>query len=63
MKNNDKQYDITPGIQKVFTDKSYNAAKSMNDMEKEVFRAIVRKTDYYKPLPTKGRMSGRDKNI
>ena len=35
----------------------------MNDMEKLVFRDILQKTDYYKRLPTKGRMSGRDRYI
>ena len=29
-----KEYIINPGIQKVFTDTSYNTAKSMNGMEK-----------------------------
>ena len=31
---NDKKYNITPGIQKAFTNQSYNTAKSMNDTEK-----------------------------
>ena len=57
---NDKEYNITPAFQKVFTDTSYNTAKSMNDMEKLVFRDTLQKTDYHKRLPTKGRMSGRD---
>ena len=61
VKINDKQYNITPGIQKVFTDTSYNTAKSMNDMEKLVFRDILQETDYYRRLPTKGRLSGRDR--
>ena len=60
---NDRKYDITPGIQKVFTDTTYNTAKPMSDMEKLVFRDILQKTDYYKRLPTKCRMSGRDKYI
>ena len=60
--NKIKNY-ISPGIQKVFTDTSYNTAKSMNDTEKLVFRDILQKTDYYKRLPTKGRMSGRDRYI
>ena len=60
---NDKEYNITRGIQKVFTDTSYNTAKSMNDMEKIVCRVILQKTDHYKRLPTKGRTSGRDRNI
>ena len=58
---NDKKYDITPGIQKVFTDTTYNTAKSMSDMEKLVFRDILQKTDFYKRLPTKGRISSRDR--
>ena len=32
-------------------------------MEKVVFRDILQKTDYYKRLPRKRRMSGRDKYI
>ena len=35
----------------------------MSDMEKLVFTDILLKTDYYKRLPTKGRMSGRDRYI
>ena len=42
---NDKEYNITPGNQIVFTDSSYNTAKSMNDMEKIVFRDTLQKTD------------------
>ena len=33
----------------------------MNDMENVVFGDISQKTDYNKRLPTKGRMSGRDR--
>ena len=55
-----KENIITQGIQKVFTDTSYNTAKSMNDMKKLVFRDIFQKTDYYRRLPTKSRMSGCD---
>ena len=58
---NDNEYNITPGIQKVFIDKSYNIAKSMSDNEKVVFRDILQKTDSYDHIPTKGRMSGRDR--
>ena len=57
------KYNITPGIQKVFTDTSYKTAKSMNDTEKLVFRDILQKTDYYKRLPAKDCMSGRDRYI
>ena len=63
VKIHDKQYNIAPGNQKVITDTSYNTAKSMSDMEKLVFRDILRKTDYYKRQPTKSRMSGRDRYI
>ena len=34
---NDKEGNLNPGIQKVFTDTSYNTAKSMTDSEKVVF--------------------------
>ena len=60
---NENEYDITPGIQNVFTDTSYNTAKSMTDKEKFVFRDILQKTDYYNCIPKKGRMPGRDKSI
>ena len=63
VKFNNKEHNIIPGIQKVFTDTSYNTAKSLNDMEKIVFRDILQITDYYKRLPTKGRLSGRDRYI
>ena len=33
----------------------------MNYTEKSVFRDILQKTGYYKRMPTKRRMSGRDK--
>ena len=49
----DKEKNITPGFQKVFTDTSYTTAKSMSDTEKLVVRDILQKTDYYKRLPTK----------
>ena len=55
------KYDITPGLQKVFTDKKCETAKSMSDTEKVVFRDILSKTNYYNRKPTKGRMSGRDR--
>ena len=32
-------------IQKVFVDSSYNTAKSMNDMDKAVFRNMLQKND------------------
>ena len=55
--------NITPGLQKVFTDTSNDAAKSMNDMERVVFRDILQKTGYYNRKPTKGHMSGLDSHI
>ena len=61
VKINDKEYNKSPGIQKVFTDTSYDTAKSMSDMEKLVFRYILQKTEYYERLPTKSRMSGRNR--
>ena len=48
---NENKYNITKGIQKVFTNSTYNTAKSMNDKDKSVFRDI------------KSRMSGRDRYI
>ena len=54
---------ITPGVRKVFTDTSFNTAKSMNDMERLVFRDISQKSDFYQRLPTKCRMSGPDRYI
>ena len=44
---NDKKFIITPGIQKVLVDSSYNTIKSMNDMDKVVFRGMLQKTEYY----------------
>ena len=60
---NDNKYNITPGLQKGFTDKTYKTAKSMNDKDKVVFRDISLKTGYCNRVPSKGRMSGRDKFI
>ena len=60
---NDNKDNITPGLQKVFTDKTYKTAKSMNDRDKVVFRASLQETGYYNRLPSKGRMAGRDKYI
>ena len=57
------KYDITLGLQQVFTDIKYETAKSMSDTEKVVFRDILSKTIYYNRKPTKGRMSGRDRYI
>ena len=41
---NDNKYNITPGIQKVLVDSSNNTAKSMNDLEKVVFRDTIQRT-------------------
>ena len=57
------KYNVTPGLQKVFTDTKYETAKSMSDTEKVVFRDILSKTNYYNRKPAKGRMSGRDRYI
>ena len=61
IKNN--KYNITRGIQNALTNKTYDAAKSMNDNEKIVFRDILRKTGYYNRKPTKGKPSGLDRYI
>ena len=63
VKINEKKYNITPGLQKVFTDHSYDTAKSMSDEDKVIFRDILVKTGYYKHKPGKGRMQGRDRYI
>ena len=39
----DNEYKITPGLQKVFTNQSYDTAKSKNDKKKLVFRHILQK--------------------
>ena len=56
---NGNKYNKTSGLPKVITNKTYETAKSMNDMEEIVFRVILQKTENYKCIPTKGRMSGR----
>ena len=48
---NGNKYNITPGLQKVLTDRKYKTAKSLNDADKVVFRDILLKTGYYKRLP------------
>ena len=35
---NENEYNITPGLQKVFSDHSYDTAKSMSDKDKAIFR-------------------------
>ena len=63
VKINENKYKITPGLQKVFTNHSYDTAKSMSDKDKVIFRDILVKTGYYKHKPGKGRMQGRDRYI
>ena len=58
---NDNNNNITPGLQKIFTDTTYDVAKLMNDTEQLVFRDIFRKTGYFNRKPTKGRLSGQDR--
>ena len=60
---NERKCNITPGIQKVFTDSSYNTVKPMNDTNKVVFRDFLQKTDFYFRIPSKRRMSGDDRYI
>ena len=60
---NDKKYYLTPGIQKVLVNTSYNTAKSMNDKDNLVFRDMFLKTTYLIHKPTKGRISSRDRYI
>ena len=59
----DNKCNTTPGLQKVFTITTYDAAKSMNDTEKVVFRDILQRTSYYIRKPTKSRLSGRERYI
>ena len=44
VKIKDKKYIMTPGIQKVLVDSSYDTAKSMNDINKLVLRDLLQKT-------------------
>ena len=60
---NENKYNISPGLQKVFTDHTYDTAKSMSDEDKVIFRDILFKTGYYKHKPGKGRLQGRDRYI
>ena len=61
VKINENKYNITPGLEKVFTNQSYETAKSLNDMENLVLRDISQTTGYYNRRPTKGRVPGRDR--
>ena len=49
---NKKIFNITPGIQNVLVDSSYNTAKSLIDMDNVVFRNMLQKN--YNRKPTKG---------
>ena len=60
---NEHEYNITPCLQKVLTNHTYNTAKSMSDMEKVIFRDILQKTNYNTYKCGKGNMSGRDRYI
>ena len=60
---NDEKFNITPGVHKVLVDTSYKTNKSMNDLDKVVFRDMLQKSEHYNPIPTKDRRSSRDKNI
>ena len=59
----EKEYNITPGLQKVFTDTKYETAKSKSDAEKVVFRDILQKTNYNTYKRGKGNIAGRDRYI
>ena len=48
VKINFKENNITPGIQKLLVDSTYDTAKSMNDTEMLFFRYILQKTEYSK---------------
>ena len=63
VKINENKYNITPGLQKVFTDQKYDTAKSKTDTENIVFRDILQKTGFSNRKLTKGRLTGRDRYI
>ena len=52
---NDNNYNITPVNQKVLVDSKYKTAKSLNDMDKVIYRDILQKTNFYDRIPTNGR--------
>ena len=58
---NEKNYNLSPGIQKVLVKTSNNTAKSINDMDKVVFGDLLQKFKYFNLKPTKRRISGRDR--
>ena len=60
---NEENYNITPGLQKVLTDHTYDTAKSLSDKDKAIFRDILVKTGYYKHKHGKDPMQGRDRYI
>ena len=63
VKIKNKTHNITPGIQKALTNKTYKSAKSLNDNEKLVFRESLQNTGYYSRKLTKRKPSGLDKYI
>ena len=63
IKLNNKEFDITKGIQNALTNKTYDVANSMNDDEKVVFRIILQTINYNNHQRKKGAKSGRDKYI
>ena len=63
VKISNSKNNITPGLQEVFTDTSYDVATSVNDTEKVVFRDILQKPGCYNRKRTKNRMSGLDRYI
>ena len=42
---NDNKVNITPGLLKVIVDSSFKTMKSMNDLEKVIFRDMLQKTE------------------
>ena len=40
------KYDITPCLQKIFSDTTYESAKSISDTKKVVFKDILSKTNF-----------------
>ena len=60
---NNKEFTMTPGLQKVLTKKTYKSIKSLNDNEKVVLRDFLSKTGYYSRKPARGKPSGLDNYI
>ena len=53
---NDHKNIISPGIQKVLFDSTYKTAKSLNDKDKVVSGDLLKKTNYFDRITTKGRI-------